>query len=150
MRAFQSEDYARLASLADPERGVTFTPNSTVDVERDRTLSREDISRIAKETTASSWGSLDGSGGPIQMTATQYISTYVMDADYTRAPEIGIDRIIMSGNALDNINQSYSGCRFVDFTYPGSDTDWTSLRLVFSPAQTGWYLVGVVHGQWTP
>ena len=42
----------------------------------------------------------------------------------------------------------------VDFSFPSADPvndgmDWSSLKLVFQPAETRWYLVGVVHGEWT-
>ena len=69
-------------------------------------------------------------------------------------PQIGVDRIQMTGNALENLKDAYPDCRFVDFSYPELDPayqglDWCSLRLVFAPETTKWRLVGIVHGQWT-
>lgn len=150
LQAFRDRDYDSLAALVDPTRGVTFTPYSTVNPEADRTLRREEVARIGKDTSIATWGFVDGSGEPIQMTAEQYMEAYVFDADYTRAPEIGVDQILMRGNALENLTEVYTDCRFTDFTFPGTDgTDWSSLRLVFSPGATSWYLVGVIHSQWT-
>ena len=96
----------------------------------------------------------DGRGLPIQMTMVQYLDRYVYDTDYTQAPEIGIDRIITSGNALENLSEAYPDCRFVDFSFPSADPvndglDWSSLKLVFYPEASRWYLVGIVHGEWT-
>ena len=96
----------------------------------------------------------DGRGDPIKLTIPQYFQRYVYDKDYTQATEIGIDRIITGGNALENLAEAYPGCRFVDFAFPSADPvndglDWSSLKLVFQPGEFRWLLVGVVHGEWT-
>ena len=57
---------------------------------------------------------------------------------------------MLSGNALENLTEAYPGCRCVDFSIPGTDgLDWSSLKLVFQAGDTSWYLIGMVHGQWT-
>lgn len=153
-RALQEQDYARLASFVHPQAGVTFTPYSTVNPDTDRTFTAEEIENLKSDNTVYTWGFVDGRGNLIEMTISQYLAQYVCDADYTQAPEIGIDRIQLSGNALENITEAYPGCRFVDFSYPSADPvndglDWSSLKLVFQPSEHAWYLVGIVHGEWT-
>ena len=74
--------------------------------------------------------------------------------DYTQAPSVGVDQIVMSGNSLENLQEAYPDCRFVDLCYPSLDPayeglDWCSLKMVFAPTQSGWYLVGLIHSQWT-
>lgn len=96
----------------------------------------------------------DGLGSLIELTPAEYFSTYVFNTDYTQAPEIGVDRILQSGNALENLTEAYPGCRFVEFHFPGLDPanaglDWCSLKLVFSPSDSCWQLVGIIHSQWT-
>ena len=152
--ALKEQDYAAVAEFVHPERGVTLTPYSTVDFETDRKLTREQIRDVAKDEKAYPWGFEDGRGNLIELTKAQYFEKYVFNADYTQAPMIGVDRLMMSGNALENLTEAYTGCRFVDFCHPGLDPsqegmDWCSLRLVFAPEETGWYLVGIIHGQWT-
>ena len=88
------------------------------------------------------------------MTMEQYFAAFVFNSDYTQATRIGVDQILMSGNALENVTDAYPGCRFVDFSFPGIDPayqgiDWCSLRLVFAPGESNWLLVGIIHGQWT-
>ena len=151
---FQEKDYAALAKLVHPERGVTFTPYSTVTPESDLNFSPGQIETLAADQTVYTWGFMDGSGSPIAMTFPQYIDQYVFNADYTQASQIGIDQIIYTGNALENLHEVYTGCRFVDFSLPGRNgsnqgLDWNSLKLVFAPGETCWQLVGVVHSQWT-
>lgn len=87
--------------------------------------------------TVYTWGVSDGLGSLIELTPAEYFSTYVFNTDYTQAPEIGVDRILQSGNALENLTEAYPGCRFVEFHFPGLDPanaglDWCSLKLVFS------------------
>lgn len=153
-RAFKEEDYPSLASLVHPEKGVTFTPYSTVEPEMDLNFTQDQIKNLSKDDTVYTWGFVDGRGSPIQMTMTQYIQEYVFNTDYTQAPQLGIDRIMVSGNALENLSEAYPGCRFVDFSFPSLDPvnqgmDWCSLKLVFEPGESRWLLVGIIHGEWT-
>lgn len=153
-RLLQRQDYARLASYVHPDRGLTFTPYSTVNFEVDLTFTPDQIKDLAQDQTVYTWGVEDGRGDPIRMTMAQYIDRYVYDKDYCQATEVGIDRIMTGGNALENLAEEYTGCRFVDFSFPSADPvndglDWSSLKLVFAPKGGGWLLVGIVHGEWT-
>ena len=153
-RCLQQQDWTTLAAYVHPERGVTFTPYSTVAPESDLNFTADQIKNLAQDQTVYTWGFIDGRGDPIQMTVSQYFDRYVCDRDYTQVPEIGVDRIMTGGNALENLAEVYEGCRFVDFSFPSADPvndglDWTSLKLVFQPEKEHWYLVGVVQGAWT-
>lgn len=148
------EDFAAVSTVVHPERGVTFTPYSTVDFETDQTFTPAQIRNLAEDQTVYTWGFVDGRGSLINMTMSQYFEEYVFNVDYSQAPRIAVDEIVLSGNALENLTEAYPGCRFVDFCFPGLDAvnegmDWCSLKLVFQPGDTRWYLVGVIHGQWT-
>lgn len=147
-------DYTALAGYVHPERGVTFTPYSTVDFDRDLTFMPEHIRTLDRDKSVYTWGIVDGRGTPIRMTMVEYLERYVYNKDYTQAREIGVDQIMTGGNALENLTDAYPGCRFVDFCIPSTDPvndglDWSSLKLVFEPLNDSWYLVGIVHGEWT-
>lgn len=153
-RAIQRQDWSTLAAYVHPERGVVFTPYSTVDPEKDLCFTAEQLKNLAQDQNIYTWGVEDGRGDPIQMTIAQYFERYVYDRDYTQAPEIGVDRIMTGGNALENLTEAYPDCRFVDFSFPSADPvndgmDWSSLKLVFQLQGEHWYLVGIVHGEWT-
>lgn len=153
-RCFRQQDWLALSGYVHPERGVTFTPYSTVDTAGDLKFTADQIKALAQDQTVYTWGFEDGRGDPIQMTALEYFQRYVYDRDYTQVPQIGVDRIMTGGNALENLAEAYPGCRFVDFSFPSADPvndglDWSSLKLVFQPGEECWYLVGVVHGEWT-
>ena len=91
---------------------------------------------------------------PIQRTIAQFLEEFIFSVDYTQATSVGVDEIVMSGNSLENLKEAYPDCRFVDLCYPSLDPayeglDWCSLKIVFAPTQSGWYLVGLIHSQWT-
>lgn len=151
---FRSRDYDTLAAFVHPEEGVTFTPYSTVDRDSDLRFTAAQVRQFSTDQTVYTWGVSDGLGSLIELTPAEYFSTYVFNTDYTQAPEIGVDRILQSGNALENLTEAYPGCRFVEFHFPGLDPanaglDWCSLKLVFSPSDSCWQLVGIIHSQWT-
>lgn len=150
----KAQDYAALASLVHPRLGLTLTPYSTVDPALDNTLTRDQVALLGQDRQEYTWGLADGSGAPIRCTPAQYFSRYVFNADYTEAPQVGIDTVLISGNALENVAEAYPEGRFVEYHFPGIDPamegfDWCSIKLVFQVWQNNWYLVGIVHSEWT-
>ena len=117
-------------------------------------LTAQQIAALDQDETVYTWGVLDGKGTPIQMTGKEYFQRYVFNADYTQAPQVGVDEVLSTGNAMENVRDSYPDGRFVEYHFPGLDDrregyDWCSLKLVFEPYQCGWYLVGLIHSEWT-
>ena len=154
LELLKAENYTGLSALIHPEKGLTLTPFSTVSAEYDRTLSSQEVSVLSEDEETYVWGVMDGSGMPIRSTCDAYFDRFVFNADYTQAPEVGVDTVLMSGNALENVAAAYPQARFVDYSFPGIDPekngyDWCSLKLVFEPWQNNWYLVGLVHSEWT-
>ena len=59
-----------------------------------------------------------------------------------------------AGNALENVQEVFSDCRFVEYYYPGirpenESFDWCALKVVLAPYNEEWYLVGLIHSEWT-
>ncbi len=154
LEALKQKDYSALSLLVHPQYGVTLTPYSTVDPSRDNVLSQSQTAGLAGDDQLYTWGLYVGSGEPIRCTGEDYFARYVFNADYTEAPRVGIDTVLISGNALENTADAYPQGRFVEYHFPGIDPalegfDWCSLKLVFEPWNNDWYLVGMVHGEWT-
>ena len=59
LHTIKDRDYEALASLVHPERGVTFTPYSTVDFSTDLTFTPEQIRNLAEDDTVYTWGITD-------------------------------------------------------------------------------------------
>ena len=154
LSALKAGDYAALSAYVHPEYGVRFTPYSTVQPESDLCLSAAQVAGLAGDPTRYLWGTYSGSGAPIRMTGADYFARFVFNADYTQAAVIGVDTVVETGNALENVSERYPGCRFVEYHFPGLDPDnegfdWCSLKLVLTPWEDQWRLVGLIHSEWT-
>lgn len=154
LESLKQEDYLTLSHLVHPQLGVTLTPYSTVDHACDNILTRDQIALLTEDEQFYTWGRATGSGTAIYCTAEDYFERYVYNVDYTEAPQVGIDTVLISGNALENVAEAYPEGRFVEYHFPGIDPalegfDWCSLKLVFEVWNNNWYLVGIIHGEWT-
>ncbi len=154
VNAIESQDYNTLSQMIHKEKGVRFTPFSTVNLEHDIVLSWENIRDLEQITSLYSWGSYVGSDDSISLSISDYFQKFVNPISYSKAPYISIDSVIISGNALENVAEAYSEARFVDFSFRSIDPelsgkDWTSLKLVFEIHDDAWYLTGIIQSQWT-
>jgi hypothetical protein len=100
------------------------------------------------------WGHFDGTGEPIDMTFSEYYRRFIYDVDFTQAPMIGLNVVISSGNAINNIPELFPDGMMIEYYFPGFDIkyggmDWRSLRLVFVNIAGTWYLGAIIHGEWT-
>lgn len=149
----RDQDWAALAGMVHPDRGVTFTPYSSVS-DSDLRFTAESVAAFGSDSKVYLWGSYDGSGAPMSLTVEEYFAQFVNNADYTRAPFLAVDRVISSGNAVENVADAYPDARFVELYYSGLDEanegfDWCALKLVFEPVDGVFMLVGIIHSQWT-
>lgn len=152
-RYLQTSDWAALAGCVHPEKGVTFTPYSSVS-DSDLCFTAEEVAAFGGDTKTYLWGSYDGSGAPMNMTVAEYFPSFVTNADYTKAPILAVDRVISSGNAVENVADAYPDAHFVELYYSGLNPvnegfDWCALKLVFETADNRLMLVGVIHSEWT-
>lgn len=143
-----------LSKFVHPVDGVRFSPYGFVDTVADKVLSAAEVFSVGDDPVRYSWGSYDGSGEPISLTFDQYHKRFVYDADYSKAERVGYNTQISVGNSINNAAEVYPGCITVEYHFSGFDPelagmDWRSLRLVFSRYTDKWYLVGVVHDEWT-
>lgn len=150
----KDKDMSKLAKFVHPEKGVRFTPYSYVDVNKDVKITTAEFAGLMTETKKRLWGAFDGSGEPIDMTFPEYYKKFVYDADFLEAPQIVFNQPMKRGNSLVNIKEAYPDALFIEYYFPGFDPqyngmDWRSLRLVFEQKDSKWYLVGIIHDQWT-
>lgn len=150
----KSGSFDKLAEMIHPEDGVYFTPYSNVDLSTNMHFTAEQVANFNSDETAYLWGYTDGEGAPINLTPKQYFDKYVFNRDYTTAPVIGRNYIVQSGNSIENVQDVFPDCQFVDFHFPGIDEqvggmDWCTLRLVFREYEGVYKLVAIIHAQWT-
>lgn len=149
----RDQDWSALAGAIHPEKGVRFTPYSSVS-DGDMVFSPEETAAFGSDTRSYMWGYSDGAGEPMTMTVRSYFKEFVFNADFTQAPLLAVNRVQVYGNALENVADAYPEGSFVEFYYDGLDPanegfDWCALKLVFESYQGRLMLVGVIHSQWT-
>lgn len=154
IKALHDRDLDRLASLVHPTQGIRFSPYAFVR-DADITVPAEDVPNLFSEDVVLLWGVYDGSGAPIELTFEQYYDQFIYDQDFDSAEEIGYNRRIGGeGGTINNISDFYPGGEMVEFHFTGFNPDydgldWRSLRLVFIQEGDEWFLVGIVHDEWT-
>jgi hypothetical protein len=152
--ALKNKDGAALAALAHPTKGVRFSPYGHISTSTDIVIMKSGLADAYQQSKKETWGSYDGSGAPITLSFSEYSKKFLYDVDFLNAPQKATNKVLGSGNTVINIKEAYPNATFVEYYFPGFDPkyegmDWKSLRLVFEKVGTTWYLVGIVHDQWT-
>lgn len=147
------QDFTGLSPYVNSSIGLRVSPYQYVDTASDILLSDADVANLGSYPLTT-WGNYDGSGEPIDLTGINYYNTFIYNADFENAPYIGQNTVLSSGNTINNIQTAYPGDSYVEFYYDGFDPtysglDWTSITLVMRNISSQWYLVALVHGQWT-
>lgn len=150
----RDQDFATLSTYVDPSLGLRFSPYPYIDLGSDLVMSPAQVSAFGTDTSLYNWGNYDGSGDPIDLTPMDYYSTFVYNADFADPEMMSWNAPIGTGNMINNLTTVYPTADYVEFYFSGFDPaytgmDWTGLTLVFEQVGPDWYLVGVVHGQWT-
>lgn len=136
------------------EDGVLFSPYAYIDTTKSKKLSPDDFLTAINSEWILTWGNYDGTGDPIKLTVVNYLNKFVYNADYINAEAIGFDEVMKEGNSINNLKEIYPKHHFIDYHFSGFDQklngmDWTSLRLVFEKQYGEYFLVAIVHDQWT-
>ena len=148
-------NYSALSKVTHPEFGVVFSPYATVALSTNKCFQKDQIAAFGSDNTAYVWGVQEGTGEPIEMTAGDYFTKYILTKDFRDAPIIGINRIVKRGNALENMTEVFPDVKFVDFHIPGGekdsseDFDWSSLRLGFEEFEGKLWLTVILSSKWT-
>lgn len=134
--------------------GVRFSPYGYIDTANTKRLTPEDFLESINKKWILTWGSYDGTGDPIKLSVPAYLKKFVYNADYVNAEAVGYDAVMKQGNSTNNIKELYPNHHFIDYHFSGFDQknkgmDWTSLRLVFEKEDGQYFLVAIVHDQWT-
>lgn len=153
--ALKAKDGKRLLRLVHPEQGVRFSPYAYVDVEHDQVFKRNEIKVFWEDRKIYFWGLADGTGDPINLTPSQYYDRFIMDQDFSRPSSISVNNDRAMGNTSNNAASVYPQGSRVEYYVtptPGQgvpELDWAALRLVFERSSGSWYLIALIHDEWT-
>lgn len=151
--ALKDNDMAALASYVSPQMGLRFSPYAAVQ-ETYQVFTANQVKGLWADNAPYIWGAYSGTGDTIELTFTDYYAKFVYDVDFANAPQISLNNRLGVSTTLDNSTEYYPHAMIVEFYFPGFDPtfegmDWRSLRLVFMQENNTWYLVAVIHDQWT-
>ena len=155
LESIKENDFASLSDFVHSEHGILFSPHATIDLSTNKIFSAKEVAQFASDKNEYFWGVYSASGEPIKMNAVEYFARFVYYKDYAAAPFIGINRIIRSGNALENITDVFPNIQFVEFHVQGDkmggteDFDWSTLRLGFSLYDGSLWLTVIIHSEWS-
>ena len=153
--AFKTRNGKRLAALVHPEKGVRFSPSAYIDVKSDIVFSRNQVQHFWLDRKTYLWGFEDGTGDPIKMTPSQYYRRYILNRDFLHPSSINVNNDRAAGNTNNNAASIYPNGIRVEYYIKNSSqnnelkNDWAALRLVFERSGSSWFLVGVIHDEWT-
>jgi len=150
----KEKDMEGLSEYVHPTKGLRFSPYAFVDVKTDQVFTKEEVAKLGEDTEVYTWGNFDGSGDPIKMNFNDYYNRFVYDKDFANPHIIGNNTEVGKGNTINNIHDVYTEGHFIEFHFTGFEDqyeglDWRSLILVFEQHEGQWYLVGIVHNEWT-
>ncbi len=154
LHTLKDKDMTGFTKFVHPDKGVRFTPYSYVDTSKNVVIPAAEVPGLMADTNKRVWGAFDGTGDPIDMPFSEYYNRFVYDFDFLEAPDTVYNLPVSRGNSLVNVKEAYPNAVFIEYYTPGADPqnngmDWKSLRLVFEQKDGSWYLVGIVHDQWT-
>lgn len=149
----KSKNYPELVKYFANE-GVLFSPYAYIDQTSSKKLTPDDFLNAIQQKKSFTWGSFDGTGDPIKLSVVDYLDKFVYNADYLNAEAVGYNEVIKQGNSINNLKDIYPNRYFIDYHFSGFDQkyngmDWTSLRLVFEKQNGQYFVVAIIHDQWT-
>lgn len=151
---FKNKNYEALVQYIHPDEGVRFSPYAFIKTETDVHLSAADFLAAVNSNEKRIWGSADGTGDDINLTTKEYFEKFVYDVDFLEPETFSVNESIASGNSINNQEKIYPGAQYTESHFSGfeekySGMDWRALRLIFKQVNGNYYLVGIVHDQWT-
>ena len=154
VNSIKDKDFEKLSTFVHPSKGLRFSPYDNIDTETGKVFSVEEVGDLEDNDQVYMWGHYDGRGDPIELNFNDYYERFIYDADFANPQVIGNDVAVSYGNAIDNTKEVYPNSHFIELHFKGLDPkyegmDWRSLKLVFEQDNGKWYLVAIVHGEWT-
>lgn len=155
LQSLKDKDIQTLATYINLATKVRFSPYSYVNTGLDIMMDAQETLEAYKDTerVINRWIQ-DGSGEPINLTMQKYFQRFVYDTDFVNAPEVIQNQEIMRGNIINNVSDVYKNVEIIEFYIPGTNPkyggmDRRSLTLVLKKIDEKWYLIGVIHNEWT-
>jgi hypothetical protein len=144
------KEVGKLTPFIHPESGLGFSPYGFIS-KASRKFKIEELTSLWKNKQKFFWGLYNGSGKPIRRTFQEYFNRFVCDRDYSSS--LIAYNVVQRTDMFVNIFEMYPRSIIVDHLFLTTpefeEMDWRALRLVFTEYHGEWYLVHIVHDEWT-
>lgn len=163
LRSFRDKNISYLANHAHPAKGIRFAPNGYING-NEVVLTSEQIKDLWKDPVVVHWGKSASTGAPIELTLIKYFEKFIYPSDFFNAKEVIYNQPVSERKTINNADLYYPGAIIVEYNMPGEKpvlsipeppgtestrTYWQSLRIVFQKEGKLWYVVAVIHDEWT-
>ncbi len=152
IKLIKKRDISALSKYAHPKKGIMFSPYSDLKNNDNQIIEKKELVKIYEKNEELVWGEYDGTGARILLTFDNYFDRFIYDEDFIEY-EPNYDSIMGTGNTIENMNSVFPYARSVEYYTPGTEEyaymDWKSLRLLYEIYRGKYYLVAVVHNEWT-
>ena len=152
IKLIKKRDISALSKYAHPKKGIMFSPYSDLKNNDNQIIEKKELVKIYERNEELVWGEYDGTGARILLTFDNYFDRFIYDEDFIEY-EPNYDSIMGTGNTIENMNSVFPYARSVEYYTPGTEEyaymDWKSLRLLYEIYRGKYYLVAVVHNEWT-
>lgn len=154
LKHIKNKEYQALVQYIHPELGIRFSPYSFINLKEDVIIKASQLPRMINNNEKQFWGLYDGTGEEIKLTTKEYFSKFVYDVDFLNAPSLTVNTSSVAGNSINNIKEVYPDAEYTESYFAGfqkkyEGMDWRALRLVYKKAEGKYYLIGIIHDQWT-
>jgi hypothetical protein len=154
LQQIKNKDYVSLIQYIHPDSGLRFSPYGYINPNTDIVIRPNEFRSMVNDPTKLVWGAYDGSGDEIIFTFKEYFDKFVYNVDFLKAEKLSINKSAAKGNSLNNIMKVYPNAEYTESYFSGFDKkydgmDWQALRLVYRKDAGKYYLIGIVHDQWT-
>ena len=152
--SIKSKDFQSFSKFMHPDSGTRFSPYAYITT-ADKKFNRQEFLNAVETNKLIHWGISAGSGDTIRLTVADYFARFVYDVDFIHPEKTALNHFLGGGSSLNNLLEFYGNADFTESYFSGFDKkyagmDWRTLRLVFTKNKDKYYLVGIVHDQWTP
>jgi hypothetical protein len=152
MSAIRDGDLETLSGFVHPEYGLRFAPMGYLAAD-DQVFSAAEVATLFDDETVYVWGSYDGSGFPIELTAQDYWKDFVYSQDFLNAERVRYIQPFLDTVWEDERLERYADALVVEYHFSGFDPqyggmDWESLFLVFQEYGDAWYISAIMYDQW--
>jgi len=154
LEQIKNKNYPSIIQYIQPDSGIRFSPYGYVNFDTDIVIKPNQFRSMINDSTKLVWGHYDGSGDDINLTFKGYFEKFVYNVDFLKAEKLSVNKSATKGNSLNNIMKAYPGAEYTESYFSGFDKkyngmDWQALRLIYKKQAGKYYLIGIVHDQWT-